>query len=888
VDAGAEDARPRQDAQANADAAASDAGAPADAGAPSDAGGATDAGGGDASGPAARTTPTNGSAIAVSKDGRVAVAANRRADSIAILSLDLSASAPTATRAAEIAAPNAGEPWSVVIGNDDDTAFVILRKAQQIWKISNLHQAAAKTAQGDVGSEPSGIAISPTGQRLYVANWSEGTVSVLDAADLSLKRTIDLNGALATSGLLGASIATRPGLAHPVGIAVTNDGDGDDTDESIYVSEFFSQARTTTLSDDRAFDQNRQGVIYRIDAATENVAQLITLSPVKDTGFRDSNHNSTGCFPNQLYQLTIDHGRLYAVAVCASPRGPTGAVTVSGVTDNSNFKTLLHAGVFVVDTASNTELPAQGVLLDAKLQAAFDQDFGAGMSDDGAHRRMPLILRDIAFVPGQTKAYAAAYGSDAIFRIDYDSSGAFQQIGSAMHRYSALEATGHLPDGVAVLPGGAHALVLLEHSRNVAIVRLSDEAIQTSVRTAAMPTGATEIAINDGKRFFATGLDRWSFKGEAWSSCEACHPAGLTDNVTWFFARGPRQSISVDGTYASNLKRRITNWTGVFDEIHDLEQVARGVSGGVGAIVHQMSMPAVNADRIDFDGTTPVPQGQVATATPQAGLSGSARSLMPGGATMPSSVLDDWDAIDAYIAMVRSPRAPKGIDQSDIAAGRMLFESAGCGGCHGTELWSTSAVFYTPNEDNNNPTTGVLRAMTYSPDPSFPAALNPPSNNVDRSAKLRYASTSTVPATIAAQNGANDQIQCILRAVGTFPGTLDSSQNGVAPAGVRVREVRQNMSSIAQGASGFNPPSLIGVAHGAPYFHAGNARTLEELFEDLFLSHHAAYAPSFLEGADRATKLRQMIAFLSSIDDDAAAVSLPTNLGFDAQLCPAL
>ncbi|MBK8271317.1 MAG: hypothetical protein IPK83_24550 [Planctomycetes bacterium] len=65
---------------------------------------------------------------------------------------------------------------------------------------------------------------------------------------------------------------------------------------------------------------------------------------------------------------------------------------------------------------------------------------------------------------------------------------------------------------------------------------------------------------------------------------------------------------------------------------------------------------------------------------------------------------------------------------------------------------------------------------------------------------------------------AAEQLQCILRPVGTF---------NVAPAAVGVVEVRANTTTAAQGNAatgrGFNLPSLLGMQIGAPDFHAGNA-----------------------------------------------------------------
>src|SRR5260370_470917 len=105
--------------------------------------------------------------------------------------------------------------------------------------------------------------------------------------------------------------------------------------------------------------------------------------------------------------------------------------------------------------------------------------------------------------------------------------------------------------------------------------------------------GSTGEAWRKGKAFSKTGLARWSVKGQAWGACQSCHSDGLTDNVTWYFARGPRQSTSLDGTFNKNdlTDQRVLNWTGINDELADFELNTRGISGGVVAILSSLTAP---------------------------------------------------------------------------------------------------------------------------------------------------------------------------------------------------------------------------------------------------------------------------------------------------------
>ena len=286
-----------------ADAAGYDAGGGGDSGG-NDAGGGVDAGDVDAGVPTVRTLQTQGSAIALTPDDHIAVAANRTAGTISIVRLDFAAASPiTGTSNIDVAGD---EPWSAVIGNDGDTAFVLLRRSHEVVKVTSLGAVPAiAPTRASTGSEPTGIAISPTGRRLYVANWGEGTVSVVDSASMAVTGTIDLNASLASSGALG-TVSARPGLAHPRALVVTNNGDTNDDDETLYVTEYFAQRRASGVpSGDAQFDEDHEGIVYPVATGSLAVGALIHLAPVSDTGFVDSRAAATGCFPNQLQTVAL-------------------------------------------------------------------------------------------------------------------------------------------------------------------------------------------------------------------------------------------------------------------------------------------------------------------------------------------------------------------------------------------------------------------------------------------------------------------------------------------------------------------------------------------------------------------------------------------------------
>ncbi len=395
-----------------------------------------------------------------------------------------------------------------------------------------------------------------------------------------------------------------------------------------------------------------------------------------------------------------------------------------------------------------------------------------------------------------------------------------------------------------------------------------------AVPSTAAPTGAA-LSVQHGKEAFTTGLGRWSLNGAAWGSCAACHFDGLSGNVTWYFARGPRHSVSLDGTFNKSdaTDQRVLNWTGIFDEVADFESNVRGISGGVGAIVTTANAActvatettacpnsqACNPNTLTCDLSTKDRVNLFSFTPNQHGLEGSSTDIVnPNSATVGHSVLAsvNWADVQKHIAQIRSPRAvsanaPSAFSAAQIAAGQAIFSSDGqgnCVACHSGPKWTISKVFYTPGDTPNDafPGTGAssLSETTWNANLNgFPAALFP-----------SLASGTTGPLSFLAagkqdmRSGAPpafDQIQCVLRPVGTIVAntTAGGVPTGASPAAVGLLELRQDMKTGAQGAGnanaagsdltqGYNVPSLLGLQVGGPYFHAGNARTLDRREHD--------------------------------------------------------
>ncbi len=905
---------------------------------------------------------TSGSAVALSYDERIAVATNRGGGFVTVFSLKPERGPKdllVKTTVLDVGADS--EPWAAVIGADDDTAYVILRKAQQLIRIDHLRSTPVVFPNRiALGSEPMSIAISPTGKLLFAANWGEGTVSTIFASDFRLGALLDLNDSLRATGSVG-EIPSRPALAHPRALAITDDGDQDDDDETLYATEFFSQATPGAKNDPASVDSNRQGFVYPVSVGLGQLGRAIPISPVSATGFADSDGNMTSCFPNQLYAAAAEGDRLYVTSICTSPRGPLDKQGDS----TANFKTLLHPAVFAIDTAFdsatgarvNEELPDEGRLLTQVLQSAYDADAAAGSPTP--FPRMPLIPNDLAFGKSSkagVSAYVLALGADALFRLSYGSDHQLTQIGSPERRYVRNLPYEGNAIGLAVSRRSAQpfALVLSDVTQKLSVIDLKLE--ETAAKSDSLPATPRAAALldspaNRGRALFATGLGVWSFQGAAWSSCESCHPGGGSDGVTWYFSRGPRRTTSTVNTYEKGKDqpaRRLLLWGANVDEIHDVEVIVRTVSGGAGAMLWEYPPDEKTSHdcRLVFDGKTPpapkagnllCTSGGKRTSNLLNGLNGSLSSIAgdgggcgPGIDPCDNAAEHDWNDIDAFIRSLRVPARPTNLEPGRVKAGRDVFEKAGCGNCHGGSQWTVSKLFYTPSLEENGaapsirpetpPALGKLREGKYTV-PAELAKLNPPANNslptdcqgtkcatfrtppksssdTDK-LSLLYGDPTLYPdkpkpdasaAAIADAGKAtgNDQVRCALRDVGTFP---PFGSMGVAPStGTAALEVRSNMTDPAQGKDGFNVPSLFGLAVGAPYFHAGNARSLEELFDDNFSAHHQSVDGSFLslraqdQDPNRAENIRNLILFLLSIDEQMTPVKeVPANYDFCAR-----
>ncbi|HZN93961.1 MAG TPA: YncE family protein, partial [Myxococcales bacterium] len=439
--------------------------------------------------------PSRSSAIAITGDDAIVAAVNPDMDRLALINTD------TNTVAGSVTFSIGSMPVSVAIHPDNVTAFVVLRKAGRLAKVTGINTLTPESsADVDVGSEPTGVALSPTGALALVANYGEGTVSVVDTATMAVTSTVRVGSA-------------------PRAISITNDNDDKDMDESAWVTLFFGAPNDAALE---TADNSREGKLVEIALVDLAAQSPVTLGAVATGVGPTLADGGTGtavnCGPNQLSNIALNNGKAYVTHTCAAPQPPI-------------FKfTNLFAGLSVVDLGSKAEdVSTTGTLALNKL--VDDQSTKTGL--------LLGVPVEVDFRKDTNVAYVVSQSADVVQRIVYSGDAAKPVALGVNSGFAQIDLKGttgiKVPIGIVVANSKQTAYVNNWADRSVSVIDLGLQAVSGApVPIAPKPTAnSREEKVLAGIKFFFTGTGRWSDRGV--SSCGSCHPDGLSDNITWVF-----------------------------------------------------------------------------------------------------------------------------------------------------------------------------------------------------------------------------------------------------------------------------------------------------------------------------------------------------------------
>lgn len=673
------------------------------------------------------------------------------------------------------------EPNGVAVSPDGKFVYVAntVDGTVSVLEVDLTQQPVAKVAATlTVGTEPYGVAITPNGKKVYVTNSRSNSISVIDTSSNTVVKTITN---------VGPSVG-----AEPRGMAITNNNNDDDNDETVYVTHFLSFANQGKLDGE---DDSKTGLVTKLATSSDSVTGQIILTNMADTGFkatgdaiarREPGQNATfitGAYPNQMQAIAIKNGFAYLPNVGASPNGP--------VRFNVNTQALVH----ILNTATN-----QDTGLTNNLHTA------VAAQPEGTRKLFLAVPWAIAFKTNENVGYVVSAASNVVVRISVDpTTGAITVDSNPLDNAVLRLPVGRNPRGIVINNTDTRAYVMNYISRDVTVLditRFPEQTIATLRSTALPAAGSQEELILVGKELYNTSVGEFSnsignMSSEGWQSCSACHPNGLTDNVVWIFAAGPRRTISQHTDFAGGTLRAL-NWSAIFDEEQDFELNIRGVSGGTGLLFNQDGSALEEGAKIG---------GLVIGDPPTLAVPNSQRIQLQ-ARTPSGGLVNSWDAIVAYIQTIRAPISPlASVDDPEIAEGRQIFINNNCQTCHGGPKWSRSSV--TP------PITDITQLSS-------------------------------------------GQIIAQLTNVGTF--NPDDSN-----------EVRAN-GKPPLGADGFVPPSLISVFAFPPYFHNGSAGSLDDVLSDRFIVHRSA-GTGGIDGLSNPEDRRKLVKFLLSIDGSTEPIN---------------
>jgi YVTN family beta-propeller protein len=265
--------------------------------------------------------PSKGGAIAVNAAGDTLAVANKGTDDVTLFAL---ADGVAPMERARVAVGD--EPVSVAWSPDGHTLYVVDRASADVARVVGA-DTDAPTVDGTVavGREPIHGALSPVGSRLYVSSWVDGTLHVVDTAGLTVTDTVDLGGT-------------------PHAVCVTNSGDDDEDDETVFVTDFYARP---IAGQKEATDGASQGRVFRVRSGDLGVEET-ALAPLPDAGIPQT--PGAGVYPNQLYACAVHMGHVYVTGVGASPKS---------FNNGTDFKQNVHGMVHAIDLASGAEDPAR-------------------------------------------------------------------------------------------------------------------------------------------------------------------------------------------------------------------------------------------------------------------------------------------------------------------------------------------------------------------------------------------------------------------------------------------------------------------------------------------------------------------------------------------------
>lgn len=712
----------------------------------------------------------------------------------------------------------------IALTHDDRFLWVANPSNNSVTLMEVASDANRKVTELRVGQEPQCVAITPDDRKVYVTNQASGTVSVIDALKRRVLRVLPVGTepvgcALTPDGsklfvanlssdtlsvidtLTDKVVETIGGIGvKPFGLAIIADASGVN---KIYVTQFLAQLRddARTVDQKEGRDDGKEGRVTLIHDGSPRQIRTITLSPLANTGF-----NSNG---STLDRIPVVDPPVFTFPTGAFPnllhsiviKGDSAYLPNVGSSPNGPFRFNVNVQGLLnrIDTLADAEVAGDTLNMNRGVQF-----------EPVGKRLFNTTPFAAAFKHGADEGFVALAGTDRLVRVVLDATGK-----PSVNAGTAPGDPGNIiripvgknPRGVVINSDDTRAYVMNFISRDVSAVDISGDPANyheiARISSASLPTPGTLAAvIHHGEELFVTSI------GPAGTNENALPPAGRMSDFGWGNCYNCHPQGLHDGVtwmFPDGPRQTISmESTGEHPQPTGSLLNANGAPHLPFFKQRVLNWSAVRDEIQDFElNIRGVSGGQGLIRDGQAVF-----NLVPTSTTGRDA---DLDALAAYVAMgIRAPISPirprnvnvGSLFDPEVTAGRALFASANCQQCHGGPNWTRSRVDFAP----------------------------PPTAE-----------------TIVA-----GQLTRFLTPVGTFD-----------PNAFNELKANQTSNVVANGALGFNIPSLISVFAGAPYFHSGGAPTLNDVLNNV--THRSAGTggvDTLSNAADRA----KVVKFLKSID----------------------